>query len=83
MTSKTLLLLAALMLAGCEPPEQSWYTDQTVRREVFMQCLEKAPAGPQITKYNDWAEVIDECGTQADNIATTGKYYRQAAKVEQ
>lgn len=81
--TKTLSICAALlMLAGCEPPEQSWYTDQALRRDVFMQCLEKAPAGPQITKYNDWAEVIDECGAQADSIATTGKYYRQATKVE-
>jgi hypothetical protein len=43
--------------------------DQKLRREIFMECLEKIPAGPQEAKYNDWDDVVDECGTQAYYIS--------------
>jgi uncharacterized protein YcfL len=80
--SKYLCILAALMLAGCEPPEQSWYYDQDIRQSVFMECLQRAPAGPVSTKYNDWSEVVDECGAQATSISVIGNTYRRAPKVE-
>lgn len=87
LTTKALSICAAVMLlAGCEPPPPGYYYDQTLRREVFMQCLEKAPVGPVSTKYNDWSEVVSECDSSARDIATTSTapdgYYRQATKVE-
>lgn len=42
------------LLVGCDRAE----VDQQLRREIFMECLGKAPAGPVSTKYNDWAEVV-------------------------
>lgn len=34
-----------------------------------MECLRTAPAGPQSTKYNDWDEVVEACGSEAYYIA--------------
>lgn len=68
--TKTLSICAALLLlAGCEPPQQTWHYDQTLRQHLFLMCLEKAPAGPQSTRYNDWSEVVDECGEQSRQLA--------------
>lgn len=39
--------------------------DQNIREKLFFQCLEKIPEGPRSTHYNDWAEVVDRCGSQA------------------
>lgn len=65
MTSKYLCILAALMLAGCEPPKPN----RKLQQELFFQCLQKAPAGPVATKYNDWSEVIDSCQSAAYYMA--------------
>lgn len=59
-----LALWLTLTLTGCTPPEQP-EPDRQLQREIFMQCLDHAPAGPVATRYNDWSEVIDECGSQA------------------
>lgn len=62
-----LLLVAAL--AGCgkakEAMEASTIADQCLRVELFHRCLAALPAGPQAAKYNDWDEVVSECGSQA------------------
>lgn len=65
--NRVMMLAAVALLAGCQrdPIPQPSGPDQQLRREIFMECLSKAPAGPQITKYNDWAEVIEECGDAA------------------
>ena len=39
--------------------------NQNIREKLFFQCLEKIPEGPRSTHYNDWAEVVDRCGSQA------------------
>lgn len=39
--------------------------DKKIRQELFFRCLKSLPAGPASTKYNDWDEVIEECGDQA------------------
>jgi len=63
---KYLLIFASLMiLAGCEPIEPRSSTNQCLRTELFNQCMVKLPAGPLATKYNDWDEVVSECGSQA------------------
>lgn len=46
-------------------------TDNTVREKLFFSCLSQLPKGPQSVHYNDWAEVVEECGTQARQMATT------------
>lgn len=74
MTKTLSICVTLLLLAGCEPPEQSWYYDQDLRRTILMECLQKAPAGPQATKYNDWSEVVDECGYQAERLSIVSKY---------
>lgn len=53
-----------VMLVGCTKPAK-WHEDQDLREQLFFKCLEALPAGPQSTKYNDWDEVVNECGQQA------------------
>ena len=43
--------------------------DQCVREKLFFQCLEKIPEGPRSTHYNDWSEVVNQCGSQAYNLS--------------
>lgn len=59
--------LAAMLLAGCmpEPPKKTSDYDQCLRAELFQACIKSVPAGPQAAKYNDWSEVVEECGNQA------------------
>lgn len=54
---KTIFIICFLLMAGCEHYEP----DNEVRHKYFIECLEKAPAGPVSTKYNDWSEVVSEC----------------------
>lgn len=75
--SRALILAATLLLAGCDPDKErrespdATLVDQCLRTELFRACLLSVPRGPDATKYNDWAEVVEECGTQA---------YRQALR---
>ena len=59
-----LLALGLAALSGCVEPDRR-VPDQELRRRLFFECLKSAPAGPQSTKYNDWDEVVSECGDQA------------------
>jgi len=63
---KLLVLTMLLICCSCSLEPQP---DQKLRREIFMQCLEKIPKGPETVKYNDWQEVINECGKQAYYIS--------------
>ena len=59
---KTLIVaLIALLCSGCSLDIESWETDQELRREIFKECMQLLPAGPQETKYNDWDEVVIKC----------------------
>lgn len=64
------LITVMVLLAGCEP---QYETDQVLRREIFIQCLQAVPKGPESVQYNDWDEVVHECGNQAYAIATKVK----------
>ena len=67
-TAKLAAVVCAIALAGCSNgvvPERTHAYDQCLRVELFQACLKALPAGPQGTKYNDWNEVVSECGTQA------------------
>lgn len=52
-----------LALSGCKLDYPK--VDQQRRAERFDACLKNIPVGPQQTKYNDWAEVIDACSRAA------------------
>jgi hypothetical protein len=69
-TEKRLIFvaIACAMLTACAPPKGP-DPDQKVRREIFIECLRTVPNGPQATKYNDWSEVVSECGSQAYYIS--------------
>jgi len=48
---------------GVLPPALE--SDQCLRRELFVECLEAVPSGPDSTQYNDWSEVVSECANNA------------------
>lgn len=60
MRCKSMIVFVLLMLSACSPEP-----DNAVRERIFFQCLKSVPAGPAAPKYNDWAEVVEECGSQA------------------
>lgn len=78
----TVICAALFLLAGCDagkstaPPKERWYYDQDLRRTVFLECLQRAPAGPTSTRYNDWSEVVEECGMQAADISLVDRDHR-------
>ena len=61
------LVSSILIMSGCDNNTlfEDWRIDPELRREIFKECMEILPAGPEETVYNDWDEVVDECGTQA------------------
>lgn len=72
-------LLTAVLAGGCtnsegKPTINTTGTDQCMRREIFLQCLQALPAGPQASKYNDWDEVVGACDSAA--------YYQSLRKLE-
>lgn len=60
-TKVILVALICLLSAACEPSQP----DQCLRAKLFRDCMELLPAGPNEVKYNDWSEVVAECGSQA------------------
>lgn len=67
---KTLIIIVFLLsLIGCSEDKCQLKYDHELKREIFFQCMKALPAGPQATKYNDWDEVVSECGTQASYMA--------------
>ena len=61
---KFAILIAAVLLAGCSE-EVTNGPDQCLRAELFKACMAVLPAGPLATKYNDWDEVVSQCGSTA------------------
>jgi len=64
----SIILFLLLALAGCDQPK--YHHDQALRTRLFFRCLQALPAGPRSTQYNDWNEVVSECGDQAYDMAT-------------
>jgi hypothetical protein len=65
-----LIAIGLMMIAGCDAFEAPVYhEDPKLRQEIFFKCMQSLPAGPQSTKYNDWDEVVSECGSQAYYLA--------------
>jgi len=66
---KKLILLLPLLLIACGKDDKPFIDErvanQCLRREIFNECMKILPAGPLATKYNDWDEVVNQCGRQA------------------
>lgn len=68
---RLLLVLSVLTLTACNDGKEvyimkdRYIADQCMRSKVFEQCMKSLPAGPLASKYNDWDEVVSECGRQA------------------
>lgn len=62
--SRIIIALVMLVLAGCDVPKPP-QPNQDIRERIFFQCLAAIQKGPEQTKYNDWQEVVNECGHQA------------------
>ena len=66
---KKLILLTVLLLAACSKDDKPFIDERVsnlcLQREIFNECMKMLPAGPVATKYNDWDEVVRECGKQA------------------
>lgn len=70
MNSKITTMVAVAcfaLLTGCSQPD--YQPDQAKREELFFHCMQALPRGPDKTVYNDWDEVITECGSQAYQMA--------------
>lgn len=59
-----IMLAISILFSGCTDEQKSG-PDQCLRAQLFKDCMESLPAGPQETKYNDWAEVVEECNDTA------------------
>jgi hypothetical protein len=59
------LIAIVVLLSGCGAVSPEMELDQCKRAELFERCLQMAPVGPTHAKYNDWAEVVDECASSA------------------
>jgi hypothetical protein len=74
-TGALLLLVGSMgLLAACGPalpPQPKYALDKKVQQDLFFRCLKSLPAGPIASKYNDWDEVVSECGSQAFHMART------------
>ena len=67
---KLLLVFAVVTLTACGDKEVSimknrYIPDQCLRAVIFEKCMRVLPAGPVATQYNDWDEVVSECGRQS------------------
>ena len=63
---RKLALAGLLLLAACDDMQ---VPNQCIRREVFKECMAALPKGPEVTRYNDWNEVVESCGDQARNMS--------------
>lgn len=60
------VIFLSLLLVGCSDPTMNTTSvDQCLRVELFKSCMASLPEGPKSTQYNDWDEVVSECGSQA------------------
>jgi hypothetical protein len=67
--TKLTLLISLILITSCEKKDRTML-DMCLQREIFKECMESLPAGPTSTHYNDWDEVVKECGTIAHHHST-------------
>jgi hypothetical protein len=68
LTKLTLLTLLPL-ITSCEKKDRTMH-DMCLQRKIFKECMDSLPAGPTTAHYNDWDEVVKECGTIAYHHST-------------
>lgn len=81
------VLACLLALTGCGKPQSMVnpkpdMTAENAKRaaiyeQAYLACMASLPAGPEVTKYNDWDEVLDGCNRFASNKVgySTGRYW--------
>ena len=78
---KYLILIVALLMAGCEVGEKEKDGSGTMRYEIFKTCMELAaksqsPQQSLSTYESELADVVDSCSNQAyymaNHVATSG-----------
>jgi len=79
---KVFLVCVAVLLVGCNET-QPQLVNQKERQRLFKECLAAIPPGPTMTQYNDWQEVVEECGQQAYYQALTRKPCADCEKIIQ
>lgn len=62
-------MLGALSCTSLEPEAPTSAIDTCLQRELFVQCLQSVPQGPERTVANDWDEVVHECRTAARQLS--------------
>ncbi len=56
--------LAVVSLTACVQERDVSY-EQALRVQLFNDCLARIPKGPEVTRYNDWDEVVQTCDNTA------------------
>ena len=59
------MALSLIFSASCGGAPTSSVVDQCLRVEIFKECLGALPPGPEVTRYNDWDEVVQRCSSAA------------------
>lgn len=67
---KKYIFVLVVLFCGCGPSCE-YKPDQVKRNEAFFKCMKSLPVGPVSVKYNDWDEVVSECGAQAYYLSLT------------
>lgn len=68
------MIVIGMLFIGCvepSPPRAYPRIDRCIERDVFLQCLDKIPKGPErvTATGNDWSETISECAQAAHYIS--------------
>lgn len=58
------LILAAILLVGCNSNDSYYVSDRCERQKLFKECLERLPP-PAATHYADYDEVVAQCDAVA------------------
>lgn len=64
----TAMTLSALCIS-CSDEMKPDSPDKCLQREIFNECLKTVPKGPNNVRYNDWSEVVEQCGVQARRMS--------------
>jgi hypothetical protein len=65
-----IILSAALLLVGCDRKYQCQVYDPKERERIFFECLKNAKNSTHV-KYNDSAEVVEECSYVSMRLVPT------------
>lgn len=67
---RALLLLPVLLLPACDKLATPT-VDRELYREVFMECVDRIPEGPNSTVMNDLSEAMNRCQQVAGTVSRT------------